>query len=129
MKRSIRIEDDLLRDIQNIAEEEHKSINQVISDALKYYRDYHYMQHKATLINDQIIGIVKAVTNTAIQQINARGYKILSELAIQQGITAAVLANNLEIDRNELSVYRLQAVDALKNAQRLISLESLVDEL
>lgn len=129
MKRSIRIEDDLLRDIQNIAEEEHKSINQVISDALKYYRDYHYMQRKATLINDKIIGIVKAVTNTAIQQINARGYKILSELAIQQGITAAVLANNLEIDRNELSVYRLQAVEALKNSQRLISLENLVDEL
>ncbi len=129
MKRSIRIEDDLLRDIQNIAEEEHKSINQVISDALKYYRDYHYMQRKATLINDQILGIVKAVTNTAIQQINARGYKILSELAIQQGITAAVLANNLEIDRNELSVYRLQAVEALKNSQRLISLENLVDEL
>ena len=129
MKRSIRIEDDLLRDIQNIAEEEHKSINQVISDALKYYRDYHYMQRKATLINDQILGIVKAVTNTAIQQINARGYQILSELAIQQGITAAVLANNLEIDRNELSVYRLQAVEALKNSQRLISLENLVDEL
>lgn len=129
MKRSIRIEDDLLRDIQNIAEEEHKSINQVISDALKYYRDYHYMQRKATLINDQILGIVKAVTNTAFQQINARGYKILSELAIQQGITAAVLANNLEIDRNELSVYRLQAVEALKNSQRLISLENLVDEL
>lgn len=129
MNRTIRIEDTLAKDIQGIAEEEHKSINQVISDALKYYRDYHYMRHKATIINDQVIGIVKAVTNTAIQQINARGYKILSELAIQQGITAAILANNLEIDGKELSVYRLQAVDALRDSQRLISLESLVDEL
>lgn len=129
MNRTIRIEDTLAKDIQGIAEEEHKSINQVISDALKYYRDYHYMRHKATFLNDQVIGIVKAVTNTAIQQINARGYKILSELAIQQGITAAILANNLEIDGKELSVYRLQAVDALRDSQRLISLESLVDEL
>ena len=127
MNRTIRIDDALARDIQRIADDEGQSVNFVMETALRYYRDYYYLQNKATFFNEQTIGIVKSVANTAVQQINARGYRIMSELAIQEGIIAAVLANNLEVSSRDLSTYRIQAVEALKNGERLISLDNLVD--
>ena len=127
MKRSVRIDDTLCQDIDQIAQAENKATNQIIIEALKLYRDYYHLQNKATFINEQIIGITQAIADRAIQQINARGYKILSELVIQQSIIAQILASELEITDSDLAAYRLRAVEVLKHSQRLIRLDSEVD--
>ena len=52
---SLRIDTALQDDLAAIAKAEKRSINQVKTDALKFYRDYYYLQNKASLLNEQVV--------------------------------------------------------------------------
>ncbi|WRS29028.1 hypothetical protein U6B65_14820 (plasmid) [Oscillospiraceae bacterium MB08-C2-2] len=122
-KRTYRIDENLVDDIKSVAAELRQSENQVVITALKLYRDYHHMQHKSTFINEQILHVVQGTLQMAENNINRKTNKLLSELAVQAAIQNMILANSLEVKQADLYRYRLQALDFLKQSQRIFRLD------
>ena len=127
VKRSMRIEENLLTDIKNISEENGWTDNFAIETALKQFRDIYYVQNKATIINEEIINVVKSIANVAERNINNKTNSYLSELAIQSCITNMILAKSLQISQKELSDFRMAALGFLKEHQRILRLDEIVE--
>jgi hypothetical protein len=128
IKKTYRIDEGLAGDIAAIAGELRQSENQVIETALKLYRDYHYMQNKASFINEQILHMAQGMLRLAENSINQKTNKLLSELAVQNAIQNQVIAARLEVRQADLRKYRIAAVTALKEAQRIFRLDEAADE-
>ena len=127
IKRTIRIDETLAKDISNIAKEKNQSENILIENALKLYRDFHHMGEKATFINDEIIKINQSAMNLLEQRINHKANKLLSELAIQSCILNQVIANSLEVPPLDLQEYRKSAVEFLKANNRILRLDEIIE--
>lgn len=128
LKKTYRIDETLAGDVAAIAAESVKSENQVVEEALKLYRDYHYMQAKASFITEELVHILQASYRMAENSINQKTNRVLSELAIQTAIQNHILAASLEVDKVDLNNYRLRAVDFLKQNNRVLRLDELSDE-
>lgn len=115
IKRSFRIEEQLLQDMEGIASERHATTTQVVSDALRLYRDYYYTQSKATVIGEESVKAIQATVNLLEQRLNQKTNSVLSELAIQQYILNCLVANGLEVNPLVLPEYRKQAVEYLRS--------------
>lgn len=127
MAKLIRFSDsNLEKDVHKLAEEQNKSENAFIEDAVRYYRDYLYMKDRATIINDEIMRVIKASLELLEQRINHKTNSVLSELAIQGNIMAQIIADSLEIDPTVLPEYRRKAVEFLKANNRVLRLDELI---
>lgn len=122
-KKTYNLDSTLVKDIDAIAKSQGASNTAVIEKAIRLYRDYVYMGEKATYLPEQIRQTFHAELAMLEQRQNAKINKLLSELAIQEGIIAQILANELEIDLEVLSVYRRRAVEALKSSNRVFRLD------
>lgn len=125
--RAVKLDEQMLSDIEKIASEKNSTVHAVMIEALKLYRDYHYAQTRASIINQEIINICKAIANNSEKTINYQTNKYLSELAIQNAITNKILANSLDIYSDEVDRYRVEAVENLKQNQRILKLEKMID--
>ncbi|RPF47706.1 hypothetical protein EDD70_0505 [Hydrogenoanaerobacterium saccharovorans] len=128
IKRSIRIDEQLANDIKCIAAEQtNKTETDIIETALKFYRDYYYMQNKTSFFNEQVIEIIQSTFRTAENSINQKTNRVLSELAIQAAVQNLILANSLDVKMKDLHVYRLKALDFLKENNRVLRMDEIID--
>lgn len=127
MKITIRIPDELHTDISAIAKESGASLNFVVEQALKYYRDKRYMEEKATIINQEIINIIQASNALLLQQINNKTNRVLSELAIQNAIQNMILESELDVSDIDADKHRKKAIEFLKTNNRVLRLDELID--
>lgn len=127
MKITIRIPDELHTDISAIAKESGASLNFVVEQALKYYRDKRYMVEKATIINQEIINIIQASNALLLQQINNKTNRVLSELAIQNAIQNMILESELDVSDLDADKYRKKAIEFLRTNNRVLRLDELID--
>lgn len=126
-KKLINYDDQLAEDVKSIAVELNQNANQVIETAIKFYRDYYYQQEKATFINKEMIEIIKSTFRTAENSINQKTNRVLSELAIQAAVQNLILANSLDVKMQDLHVYRLKALDFLKENNRVLRMDEIID--
>lgn len=127
MKITIRIPDELHADISTIAKDSGASLNYVVEQALKYYRDKRYMEAKATIINEEIINIIQAGNALLLQQINNKTNRVLSELAIQNAIQNMILESELDVNSIEIDSFRKKAVEFIKTNNRVLRLDELIE--
>lgn len=127
MKITIRIPDGLHTDISAIAKESGASLNFVVEQALKYYRDKRYMEEKATIINQEIINIIQASNALLLQQINNKTNRVLSELAIQNAIQNMILESELDVSDIDADKYRKKAIEFLRTNNRVLRLDELIE--
>lgn len=125
IRKTVRIEEKIINEIFKIATDENKSENQVIENALKLYLDHHYMQHKATVINQDILKLTQSQLSLLENRINNKTNQLLSELAIQVSIQNQLMIDNLDVDLTYLDTYRKNAVDFIKVNQRILKLDDL----
>lgn len=124
---TVRLPDELYYDVSEIAKYTGSSVNSVIEQAVKYYRDKRYMEDKATLVNEEILKIIQANNGLLLQQINNKTNRVISELAIQSAIQNLILANELDVDAVQVDNYRKQAVEFLKTNNRVFRLDEIAD--
>ena len=127
-QKHIRFDDELLADIEKIASEKNSNFTQVTNEALKFYRDYHHCQTKATFLNQEVLSTIKAIVNSLEKNINFKTNQFLSEVATQNVITNLIIAGNLDIQPDDLIKFRLRAKDFIKENQRLIRLDELTND-
>lgn len=123
---TVRISDELHAAMTEIAKNDGTSLNYIVEQALKYYRDKRYMDDKATIINEEIISIIQANNALLLQQINNKSNRVLSELSIQNAIQNLILTNELDVDKIDADNYRQQAVEFLKTNNRVLRLDELI---
>lgn len=124
---TVRLPDELYYDVSEIAKYTGSSVNSVIEQAVKYYRDKRYMEDKATLVNEEILKIIQSNNALLLQQINNKTNRVISELAIQSAIQNLILASELDVDAVQVDNYRKQAVEFLKTNNRVFRLDEIAD--
>ncbi|HIZ10849.1 MAG TPA: hypothetical protein IAA41_01975 [Candidatus Eubacterium faecavium] len=123
----MRLPDDLYNDAAEIAKETGSSVNSIIEQAVKHYRDKRYMEDKATIINEEILKIIQGNNALLLQQINNKTNRVISELAIQTAIQNLILASELDVDAIRLDNYRKKAIEFLKTNNRVFRLDELIE--
>lgn len=113
---------------KTIADKENCTETAVIENAIRYYRDYLYVQNDGAFITESVKRTVLASVNLMESRLNNRTNKVLSELAIQQAILCQVIAHELEVNPRALDNYRRAAVEYLKMNDRVFRLEDIVEE-
>ncbi|EFB74311.1 hypothetical protein SUBVAR_07408 [Subdoligranulum variabile DSM 15176] len=126
--RAYRISDETVETLKAIADKENCTETAVIENAIRYYKDYLYMQTDGAFINESVKRTFLASVNLMETRLNNRTNKVLSELAIQQAIICQVLAHELEINPRALDNYRRAAVEYLKMNDRVFRLEDILEE-
>lgn len=126
-RRSIQLDDKLLKDISNIAAENNRSVNIEIAEALKFYRDYRYMNDKATFINSDIIKLIDSRLALMEQRVNAKTNQVLSSTAIELAIVEEIMAAQLDISPSDVAQFRINAVNFIKMNNRAFRLDELIE--
>lgn len=126
--RAYRISDETVETLKAIADKENCTETAVIENAIRYYRDYLYVQNDGAFITESVKSTVLASVNLMESRLNNRTNKVLSELAIQQAILCQVIAHELEVNPRALDNYRRAAVEYLKMNDRVFRLEDIVEE-
>ena len=122
-KKTYHLDARLVKDVEAIAQAQATSNTAVIEKAIRLYRDYIYLEEKATFLPEQIQKTFRSELAMLEQRQNVKINKLLSELAIQEGIIAQILANELEVDLEMMPVYRRRAVEALRASNRVFRLD------
>ena len=126
--RAYRISDETVETLKAIADKENCTETAVIENAIRYYRDYLYVQNDGAFITESVKRTVLASVNLMESRLNNRTNKVLSELAIQQAILCQVIAHELEVNPRALDNYRRAAVEYLKMNDRVFRVEDIVEE-
>lgn len=119
----LRISESLLKDLDGIAEDSGKSRNDVILKACKMYRDYTYMETKASLLPEHILRSMQATVTGLEERLNNKSNQLLSTMAIEIYIIEHILAAELEIEADDIIGYRRDAVEVMKRNNRIFRMD------
>lgn len=113
-------------ELERIANERQVTATTVANEALKYYIDRYYLEHRATMLPDDILEAMRSTVSLLEHRLDNRANQLLSSMAIQMFIVNKLLADNLEISPDGLELYRQQAVEFLKANNRLLNLKDII---
>lgn len=123
---SWRLNEKIVSEIYNIADECHSKRTFMIEKALEQYVESYRLQKKATLLSQEVIDVQKSLVDLLEHRINNRSNQLLSSMAIQQFVLCKVIAESLEISPDALELYRRQAAEFLKENNRVFSLKEMI---
>ena len=89
-KKTYRVSEETKKTVEEIAAQEGCTETAVFENAIRYYKDYLYMQTDGAFINESVKRTFLASVNLMETRLNNRTNKVLSELAIQQAIICQV---------------------------------------
>ena len=127
-KKTYRVSAETKESIETIVEKENCTETAVVENAIRYYKDYLYMQNESTFLSEDIKRTIQASNNLLEKRLNNRTNKLLSELAIQEAILCQVIARDLDVSPRALGDYRKAAVEWLQMNDRVFRLEELIHE-
>ena len=123
---SWRLNEKIVSEIYNIADECHSKRTFMIEKALEQYVESYRLQKKASLLSQEVIDVQKSLVDFLEHRINNRSNQLLSSMAIQQFVLCKVIAESLEISPDALELYRRQAAEFLKENNRVFSLKEMI---
>ena len=123
---SWRLNEKIVSEIYNIADECHSKRTFMIEKALEQYVESYRLQKKASLLSQEVIDVQKSLVDLLEHRINNRSNQLLSSMAIQQFVLCKVIAESLEISPDALELYRRQAAEFLKENNRVFSLKEMI---
>ena len=123
---SWRLNEKIVSEIYNIADECHSKRTFMIEKALEQYVESYRLQKKESLLSQEVIDVQKSLVDLLEHRINNRSNQLLSSMAIQQFVLCKVIAESLEISPDALELYRRQAAEFLKENNRVFSLKEMI---
>ena len=110
-KKTYRVSEETKKTVEEIAAQEGCTETAVFENAIRYYKDYLYMQTDGAFINESVKRTFLASVNLMETRLNNRTNKVLSEL-----------------NPRALDNYRRAAVEYLKMNDRVFRLEDILEE-
>ena len=126
VKKTWYVDTDACTSLEEIARNENRTMTQVINEALRYYADRYYLEHKATMLPNEIMEAMQSTVNMLERRLDNRSSQLLSSMAVQLFIVNRVLADSLDISAEALEQYRSQAAEFIKGNNRLLELREVV---
>lgn len=126
-QRRISIDEKLARQVKLIAADTGDSENSVIEKAIAFYSEVHFSKNHSTFLNDNILDMVRGMTDRMEMRLNHKTNQLLSELCIELCIMEQVLAASIDVDGDVISEYRKNAVDFLKTNQRVFRMDEIIE--
>ena len=120
------VDADAVASLEAIAQDESRTMTQVVNEALRYYADRYYLEHKATMLPAEIIDAMNSAVSLLERRLDNRANQLLSSMAVQLFIVNRVLADSLDIAPASLETYRAQAAEFLKANNRLLELREVI---
>lgn len=126
VKKTWYVDADAYSSLEAIAQGESRTMTQVVNEALRYYADRYYLEHKATMLPNEILEAMQSTVNMLERRLDNRSSQLLSNMAVQLFILNRVLADSLEISAEALEQYRSQAAEFIKANNRLLELREVI---
>lgn len=116
----------VVKRLENIAESEGKSRNEIVRDACQAYCDQKLLEEPGSCLPKWAVQQIDALCALLRRDLNARSDQLLSSMAIQLTVIQMILADGLRIHRADVDEYTRQAVDMLKSNNRLFRMEEFI---
>ena len=126
VKKTWDVDADAYAILEAIAKSSGRKMTQVVNEALRYYADRYYLEHKATMLPTEIIDAMNSTVSLLERRLDNRSNQLLSNMAVQLFIVNRVLADSLDISAEALEQYRSQAAEFIKANNRLLELREVV---
>lgn len=126
VKTTLRTTKALSSEIDKAAALESISKNELLIKSFKLYQDYKYSKEKASFLNENILDMVRGLTDRMEMKINHKSNQLLSELCIELCIMEQVLAASIQVDIESVAEYRKNAVEFLKTNQRVFRMDEII---
>lgn len=129
LRRNIYFSEDTLRKADKlIGIDGMKSRSDVIAKAVNFYEDYLNNKEVGSYLCEEIQSIIKSNLNLVETRLGNRLGKLLSESVVQLGMTQKILIDSLDIKEEDITDYRLEVLEEIKNNQAVIKYEKLKDK-
>lgn len=126
IKRCIAFKDDTVKKLDAFVEVENNiSKSALVDKAVNFYIDYLANKEDGEFLSREIKSVLKSDLNSLEKRMGNRMAKLLSELAIQSGITQRILNDSLDIKDDDITKYRLETLEDIRDNQTLIRYEKL----
>lgn len=112
--------------IKRLAEENNCTETQVIVKAVNLLVEYQ-ATNGAAFLGTEIQKSIEASQRLFENRVLNRLAPLLSEMAIQEGILATVIAQELEVNPDELTFIRREVYQAIESGGNLLNLKKLLD--
>lgn len=112
--------------IKELAEKNNCTETQVIVKAVNLFAEYQ-ATNGAAFLGTEIQKSIEASQRLFENRVVNRLAPLLSEMAIQEGILATVIAQELEVNADELTYIRREVYQAIESGETLLSLKKLLD--
>lgn len=112
--------------IKELAEKNNCTETQVIVKAVNLFAEYQ-ATNGAAFLGTEIQKSIEASQRLFENRVVKRLAPLLSEMAIQEGILATVIAQELEVNADELTYIRREVYQAIESGETLLSLKKLLD--
>jgi hypothetical protein len=126
-KRALIVSDELYDDIRGIADKRSASINYIMVEALKLYRDYQFAENKSLIITDEVKRAIRAEMEYISSKDMNRVRSLLSSMAINMHVLQRVVAEELDLSPVDLIKFRTEAVENLKAGNRVFDLKEFIE--
>lgn len=126
VKKTWDVDADACASLEEIAQGSGRKMTQVVNEALRYYADRYYLEHKATMLPSEILEAMQSTVNVLERRLDNRSNQLLSNMAVQLFIVNRVLADSLDISPEVLEQYRSQAAEFIKANNRLLELREAI---
>lgn len=126
VKKTWDVDADAYAILEAIAKSSGRKMTQVVNEALRYYADRYYLEHKATMLPTEIIDAMNSAVSLLERRLDNRANQLLSSMAVQLFIVNRVLADSLDIAPAALETYRAQAAEFIKANNRLLELREVI---
>lgn len=126
VKKTWDVDADAYAGLEAIAQTSGRKMTQVVNEALRYYADRYYLEHKATMLPNEILEAMQSTVNMLERRLDNRSSQLLSNMAVQLFIVNRVLADNLDISPDALEQYRGQAAEFIRANNRLLELREVI---
>lgn len=112
--------------IKVLAEQNNCTDTQIIVNAVNLFAEYQ-ATNGAAFLGAEIQKSIEASQRLFENRVLNRLAPLLSEMAIQEGILATVIAQELEVNPDELTFIRREVYQAIESGGNLLNLKKLLD--
>lgn len=122
----INIDKKLLDKIDSLVKaKSYNSRSDFFSKSGEFYIDYLNNKEAGEFLCKEVTAIMTGTTELTEKRLGNRIAKLLSDIAIQVGILEQIMQSASDLSEDEISMYRKNVVNEIKNNQRILRYEDL----
>lgn len=123
---NVRLPEDVIEALETLSAAEDKSRTEIVIEAVRLYRDKVGIQKPGSLLPEYVLQAIDGMCGTLQTNLNAKSNQLLSSMAIQLFVVQRMMADNLEVEPLQIEEYTRQAVEMIRQNNRVFRMQDLL---